>query len=70
MTHPEVRVLQQFLAKDKTVYPEGQVTGKFGGLTLAAVQRFQKKYSIAKAGDRGYGVVGPATRAKIAELSE
>ena len=70
MTHPEVRVLQQFLAKDKTVYPEGQVTGKFGGLTLGAVQRFQKKYSIAKPGDRGFGVVGPATRAKIAELSE
>lgn len=70
MVHPEVRVLQQFLAKDKTVYPEGQVTGKFGGLTLAAVQCFQVKHLIAKAGDRGYGVVGPATRAKIAELSE
>ncbi|MCK9360698.1 serine hydrolase [Patescibacteria group bacterium] len=70
MIHAEVRALQTFLAKDKTVYPEGQVTGKFGGLTLAAVQRFQKKYSIAKPGDRGYGVVGPATRAKIASLSK
>ncbi len=70
MIHPEVKALQEFLAKDKAVYPEGQVTGKFAGLTLAAVQRFQKKYSIAKPGDRGYGVVGPATRAKIAELSQ
>lgn len=69
MIHAEVRVLQQLLAKDKEVYPEGQVTGKFGGLTLAAVQRFQRKYGIAKPGVRGYGVVGPATRAKIGELS-
>lgn len=69
MIHAEVRALQTFLAKDKAVYPEGQVTGKFGGLTLAAVQRFQKKHGIAKPGDRGYGIVGPATRAKIAELS-
>lgn len=70
MIHAEVRALQEFLAKDKAVYPEGQVTGKFGGLTLGAVQRFQKKYGIAKAGDKGYGVVGPATRAKIVELSQ
>jgi hypothetical protein len=61
----EVKIIQTVLAKDSTVYPEAQVTGYFGLLTQKAVQRFQVKYGIAKAGDSGYGLVGPKTRAKI-----
>ncbi len=59
----QVEALQKFLAKDKQIYPEGLVTGYFGGLTEAAVKRFQAKYSIET-----LGVVGPKTRAKLNSL--
>ena len=36
----EVTLLQQWLSSDKTVYPEGIVSGYFGPLTLGAVQNF------------------------------
>jgi len=64
-----VRQLQIFLkAQGPEIYPEGLITGYFGSLTQKAVQRFQEKYGIAKAGDPGYGYVGPKTRAKINAL--
>lgn len=63
-----VTILQQMLAKDTAVYPEGLTTGFFGPATLRAVQRFQEKYDIAKKGGPGYGQVGPQTRAKLNEL--
>ena len=59
----EVKKLQEVLAKDLEVYPEGQVSGYFGALTKQAVIRFQKKYGIAQVGR-----VGPQTRAKLNEL--
>jgi len=64
----EVSELQTFLAADTTVYPEGLVTGYYGSLTTAAVQRYQCKYGIVCSGSvatTGYGRVGPATLAKI-----
>src|SRR3989344_8655350 len=60
----DVTTLQQFLAADASVYPEGLVTGYFGSLTRAAVQRFQCKQNIVCSGDSvstGYGRVGPRT---------
>jgi peptidoglycan hydrolase-like protein with peptidoglycan-binding domain len=63
-----VSELQTFLAMDSSVYPEGLVTGFYGDLTVAAVQRFQCKYDIVCSGDvatTGYGRVGPQTLAKI-----
>ena len=64
-TGEEIKTIQAILAKDPAVYPEGLVTGYFGSATLAAVQKFQEKHGIAKPGDTGYGLVGPATRAKL-----
>ncbi|MDO8682598.1 MAG: peptidoglycan-binding protein, partial [Armatimonadota bacterium] len=67
----DVTRLQELLAKDAEVYPEGKVTGYFGALTEKAVQRFQKKYGIASSGSpstTGYGILGPKTRAKLAEV--
>ncbi|MEK7212319.1 MAG: Ig-like domain-containing protein, partial [Patescibacteria group bacterium] len=68
MMHDQIKTLQQFLAKDKTIYPEGLITGYFGFLTQKAVQRFQCKYNIVCWGTpptTGYGQVGPKTREKL-----
>lgn len=71
----DVITLQRFLNKDTTtqvaasgIGSTGRETDYFGPATAAAVQRFQVKYGIAKRGDTGYGVVGPATRAKLNAL--
>ncbi|MBI5742507.1 MAG: peptidoglycan-binding protein, partial [Candidatus Niyogibacteria bacterium] len=60
-----VTELQKFLAQDKTLYPEGLMTGYFGRLTELAVRRFQKHYGLAQEGDPAFGFVGPKTRAKL-----
>ena len=59
----DVTLLQEYLAQDPSVYPEGIVSGYFGRLTSAAVKRFQKKHGIDQ-----LGIVGPKTRAKLSEL--
>lgn len=64
-TNGEVSRLQTLLAKDKTIYPEGKVTGYFGPATLAAVKRFQLKEKIVPATATAYGLVGPATKAAL-----
>ena len=53
----DVSNLQRLLAQDKTVYPEGLVTGVFGPMTEKAVKKFQAKYGLPQV-----GIVGPATR--------
>ena len=63
-----VTSLQQFLAADVSIYPEGLVTGYFGPLTRAAVQRYQCRQGIVCGGSastNGYGRVGPRTLAAI-----
>lgn len=64
-TGGEVTRLQQILAKDAAVYPEGKVTGYFGPATLAAVKRFQLKQALVTASSSAYGLVGPATKAAL-----
>ena len=67
----DVTRLQQFLARDPSIYPEGRVTGYYGALTESAVKRWQVKYNIVSSGtpaSTGYGVVGPRTAAAIAIL--
>lgn len=64
----DVTRLQQFLASDPGVYPEALITGYYGGLTEAAVKRWQVKYNIVSSGTAettGYGVTGPRTAAAI-----
>jgi len=75
MSHPDIKRLQQLLNTDTDtqisqtgVGSPGNETDYFGSLTEKAVQRFQKKYGVAKEGDIGYGYVGPATRAKLGEI--
>ena len=64
----DVSALQELLKTDPTIYPEGSVTGYYGVLTVAAVQRFQTKYSIGHYATPGYGGVGPLTLAKLNEV--
>ena len=61
-TGDDVKDLQEFLAKDKDVYPEGLATGYFGSLTENAVKNFQNKNGIEPV-----GIVGPKTRAVLNE---
>jgi peptidoglycan hydrolase-like protein with peptidoglycan-binding domain len=68
----EVRKLQMFLAKDPAIYPEGTVSGYYGGLTAAAVKRFQEKYAAEILTPleltEGTGYAGASTIAKINAL--
>lgn len=69
MSGDDVTRLQQFLARDPSVYPEAMITGYYGGLTEAAVKRFQCKNQIVCDGTpetTGYGVTGPRTAALLA----
>lgn len=61
-TGGEVSKLQTFLAPQ---YLKVEPTGRFLGLTRAAIVDFQKQYGISPA----FGNVGPLTRAKIKELT-
>lgn len=65
----EVSMLQKFLQKDSTANFTGSVTGFYGSLTVSAVQRWQTAHGIVTSGTlgtTGYGAVGPATRAAMA----
>lgn len=59
----DVRRLQEVLARDPSVYPEGIMNGNFGPATQRAVKRFQGKFGIPQ-----IGIVGPMTRQKLNEL--
>lgn len=59
----DVKTLQEWLARDKDVYPEGIVSGYYGHLTEKAVKKFQKKYGIEQV-----GIFGPKTRAQLERL--
>jgi len=63
VTGDDVELLQEILATDPDIYPEGLVTGYFGPLTRNAVKRFQKIAGLEQVGN-----VGPKTLAKINEL--
>lgn len=65
----DVKKLQEFLAQDKEVYPEGITSGYFGSLTQKAIGRFQLKHNIvSSSASSGYGLFGPRTMAKVNEL--
>ncbi len=66
-----VTSLQTFFADNSAIYPEGLVTGYFGGLTASAVKRFQTSNGIVSSGSAattGYGRVGPTTLSRINNL--
>lgn len=67
-TGSQVTELQTYLARNASYYPSGLITGYFGPLTQAAVQRFQAAQGIVSDGTpatTGYGRVGPRTMASL-----
>lgn len=71
MRSSQVSLLQEILASDPSIYPEGMVTGYYGTLTRRAVERFQIKYNIVSSGTpatTGFGLAGPTTRREIREV--
>lgn len=72
-TSKDITHLQEFLkAQGTDIYPEGKVTGYFGPSTLAAVHRFQNKFSIQILTSIGLskstGFAGPSTRAQLNKI--
>jgi len=63
MSGEDVKLLQQVLATDPDIYPEGKITGYFGKMTENAVKLFQKAANLNQVGN-----VGPKTLDKINEL--
>ena len=63
MENDEVTKLQELLASEPEIYPEGRVTGYFGELTRAAIRRFQERHGLPPVGR-----VGPLTLAKLNEV--
>ncbi len=50
-TGNQVLILQAVLASDKTIYPEGLISGYYGLITKQAVINFQKKYQLSPTGE-------------------
>jgi peptidoglycan hydrolase-like protein with peptidoglycan-binding domain len=71
MTSEEIKAIQQILASDPDIYPEGTISGYYGPLTEKALKRFREKYGIKDEDkedreDR----IGQKTLEKLSELLE
>lgn len=63
MSGEDVRALQELLATDAELYPEGLVTGFYGPMTERAIERLQARFGIEQV-----GTVGPITQRTLNEL--
>lgn len=57
MTGDDIKKVQELLATDPTIYPEGKVTGYYGNLTKEAIKRLQMRHELEVT-----GVIDDATR--------
>jgi ABC-type transport system substrate-binding protein len=68
----DVKELQKCLSQDKSIYPDGTISGYFGSKTKEAVIKFQEKYAseiLAPSGlKNGTGLVSKTTIKKLEEL--
>lgn len=46
----DMKKIQELLATDPSIYPEGKVTGYYGPLTKEALKRFQKRHELEVTG--------------------
>ena len=63
MTDEDIEKIQELLASDSAIYPEGLVTGYFGPLTKRALERFQQRFEL-----RVTGEIDEDTRLHLEEL--
>ena len=63
MSCDDVRDLQELLALDPNIFPEGSITGFFGPATERALKRFQKKHGLEQV-----GILGPLSQARLLAL--
>jgi hypothetical protein len=61
----DVKSIQEILATDSTIYPEGKITGYFGPMTKEALMRFQKRHNLTVT-----GVVDEETKAFLESYME
>lgn len=69
----DVKLLQQILATDSSIYPEKIVSGYFGKLTTKAVKRFKEKFASTTNdidNDINEGKISSSTLSKINEILE
>jgi peptidoglycan hydrolase-like protein with peptidoglycan-binding domain len=59
----DVKTLQQMLATDPSIFPEGSVTGFFGPKTKDAIKKLQEKMGLESVGN-----VGPKTLDRINQI--
>ena len=68
----DISTILKKVADESDVYPQGSIyqwiVRKEKLNTVLGAKQFQTKYNIAKAGQAGYGTIGPKTLAKIREL--
>lgn len=50
MSDDDIKRIQEVLATDPSIYPEGLTTGYFGTLTHAALKRFQERHELPATG--------------------
>jgi hypothetical protein len=50
LNNADVKKIQEILATDSAIYPEGKVTGYFGPLTKEAIKRFQVRHELEVTG--------------------
>lgn len=51
MTSDQIKQIQELLATDQSIYPEGITSGYFGKLTEKALMRFQAKHGLTQTGE-------------------
>ena len=65
MTGSDVKTVQELLASDASIYPQGLATGFFGPMTKEALKRFQAKNGLEVTGE-----INVETRAALDSLLE
>lgn len=68
MTSEEIKAIQQILASDPDIYPEGIISGYYGLLTEKALKRFREKHGIKDEDKEDR--IGQKTLEKLSELLE
>lgn len=65
MSDGDITKIQELLASDHDIYPEGKVTGYYGPLTKEALKRFQQRHNLTVTGE-----MNPETKKLLEEYMQ